>query len=46
MRELLSLLYTKLGDKRISDFTKDNREKLINFRERQREISIRSTSKD
>ncbi|MEM0174066.1 MAG: HEPN domain-containing protein, partial [Sulfolobaceae archaeon] len=29
IRELLSLIYTKLGDKRISDFTKDNREKLI-----------------
>ncbi|BFI75755.1 HEPN domain-containing protein [Sulfurisphaera ohwakuensis] len=29
IRELLSLLYTKLGDKRISDFMKDNKEKLI-----------------
>ena len=29
IRELLSLVYTKLGDRRVSDFTKDNREKLI-----------------
>ncbi|AAK42285.1 HEPN domain-containing protein [Saccharolobus solfataricus] len=29
IRELLSLIYAKLGDKRISDFTKENREKLI-----------------
>ncbi|BDC17549.1 HEPN domain-containing protein [Acidianus sp. HS-5] len=29
IRELLSLVYTRLGDERIRDFTRDNREKLI-----------------
>ncbi|BAB65812.1 HEPN domain-containing protein [Sulfurisphaera tokodaii] len=29
IRELLSLVYTRLGDERIRDFIRDNREKLI-----------------